>query len=186
MYNQVVSLRNEFAAADDPSAFLLRTSSETPFYDGFVLKSKMQVSASDTIQKLKENEIYGPYLDGGNYVLAKMLAKRSVPDSVKSRHILIKFSDRGKPVLEDSVAKKRIDSIVNAIRGGASFDSMVVKYSDDQGSRDKKGEYEFASLQMGNLSKEFADVVFYGAVGDKKTVRAENATVRRIPLYRSY
>jgi peptidyl-prolyl cis-trans isomerase D len=175
VYNQVVSLKNEFASAEDPAAFLVRTSSETPYYDGFVLRSKMQVAAADTIQKLKEKEIYGPYLDGGSYVLAKMIAKRNVPDSVKSRHILIKFSDRGTPVLEDSVAKKRIDSVVNAIRNGANFDSMVVKYSDDAGSKDKKGEYEFSSLQIGNLSKEFADVVFYGAVGDKKTVRVENA-----------
>ena len=175
VYNQVVSLKEEFAAATDPTAFLLRTSSETPFYDAFVLKSKMQVAAADTIQQLSENEIYGPYLDGGNYVLAKMIAKRSVPDSVKSRHILIKFSDRGRPILEDSVAKKRIDSIVNAIRNGASFDSMVVKFSDDEGSRDKKGEYDFSSLQIGNISKEFGDVIFYGNAGDKKTVRVENA-----------
>ena len=108
-------------------------------------------------------------------MLAKMIAKRSVPDSVKSRHILIKFSDRGRPILEDSVAKKRIDSIVNAIRNGASFDSMVVKFSDDEGSRDKKGEYDFSSLQIGNISKEFGDVIFYGNAGDKKTVRVENA-----------
>lgn len=175
VYNQIVTLKNEFATAEDPSAFLVRTSSETPFYDGFVLKSKMQVAAADTIQQLKENEIYGPYLDGGNYVVAKMLAKRSVPDSVKSRHILVKFSDRGRPIIEDSAAKKRIDSIVSAIRGGASFDSMVVKYSDDPGSKEKNGEYEFSSLQIGNLSKEFAETVFYGNAGDKKTVRVENA-----------
>ncbi len=175
VYNQVVSLKEEFAAATDPTAFLVRTSSETPFYDAFVLKSKMQVSATDTIQKLTENEIYGPYLDGGNYVLAKMIAKRSVPDSIKSRHILIKFSERGKPIREDSAAKKLIDSIVTAIRGGANFDSMVVKFSEDEGSKEKKGEYDFSSLQIGNLSKEFADVVFYGNAGDKKTVRVENA-----------
>lgn len=175
VYNQVVSLKNEFATATDPAAFLLRTSSETPFYDAFVLKSKMQVSATDTIQKLSENEIYGPYLDGGNYVLAKMIAKRSVPDSVKSRHILIKFADKGRPIREDSAAKKLIDSIVTVIRSGASFDSMVVKFSEDEGSKDKKGEYDFSSLQIGNISKEFADVIFYGNAGDKKTVRVENA-----------
>lgn len=175
VYNQIVALKNEFATTEDPASFLVRTSSETPFFDGYVLKSKMQVAAADTIQRLKINEIYGPYLDGGTYVMAKMLGERSVPDSVKSRHILIKFSDRGRPVLEDSVAKKRIDSIVNAIRAGASFDSMVVKFSDDPGSKDKQGIYEFSSLQMGNLSKEFADVIFYGNAGDKKTVRVENS-----------
>lgn len=173
---QIAALKNEFASTEDPAAFLVRNNSETPFFDGFVLKSKMQVADTDSIQKLKDGEIYGPYIDGGNYVLAKMIAKRNLPDSVKSRHILIKFSDKGTPVLDDSTAKRRIDSIVNAIRNGASFDSMVVKYSDDPGSMDKKGEYEFSSLQMGNLSKEFADVIFYGVTGDKKTVKVDNAS----------
>ena len=173
--NQVNNLKAEFASDGDPAAFLVRNGSETPFYDGFVLKSKMQVAATDTIQKLKEGEIFGPYLDGGNYVVAKMISKKNLPDSVKSRHILIKFSERGAPIIDDSTAKKRIDSIVNQLRNGASFDSLVVKLSDDAGSKDKQGIYEFSSLQMGNLSKEFADVIFYGAVGDKKTVRVENA-----------
>jgi peptidyl-prolyl cis-trans isomerase D len=174
IYNQLSALKNDFATAEDQPAFLVRNSSETPYFDGYVLKSKIQVAASDTIQKLKDGEVYGPYLDGGNYVLAKMIGKKTLPDSVKVRHILIKISDRGAPVLDDSTAKKRIDSIVTAIRNGASFDSMVVKYSDDQGSKDKKGEYEFSSLQLGNLSKEFAEVIFYGATGDKKTVKVEN------------
>jgi peptidyl-prolyl cis-trans isomerase D len=52
---------------------------------------------------------------------------------------------------------------------------MVVKFSEDEGSKDKKGEYDFSSLQIGNISKEFADVIFYGNAGDKKTVRVENA-----------
>jgi peptidyl-prolyl cis-trans isomerase D len=176
VYNQVIALKTEFLTTTDPAAFLVRNGTETPFYEGFVLKSKMQVAATDTIQKLKEGEVFGPYLDGGNYVLAKMITKRNLPDSVKSRHILVKFSERGAPIIDDSTAKKRIDSIVNAIRNGASFDSMVVKFSDDAGSKDKKGIYEFASLQMGNLSKEFAEAIFYGAVGDKKTVRVENAS----------
>ena len=98
-----------------------------------------------------------------------------MPDSVKVRHILIKTADQGKPTIPDSVAKKRMDSVTNAIKGGANFDSMVVSYSDDQGSKDKGGEYDFASAQFGQISKEFAEVAFYGSVGDKKTVKVENS-----------
>jgi peptidyl-prolyl cis-trans isomerase D len=74
----------------------------------------------------------------------------------------------------DSAAKKLIDSIEAAIKGGANFDSMVVKYSDDAGSKEKKGEYEFTSMQFSNLSKEFAEVIFYGNTGDKKVVKVSN------------
>ena len=174
-YNQVNALKGELATTQDIESFIIRSGSERPYYDGFILKSKMQAGNVDTIQALPEGAIYGPFLDGSEYVIAKMVAKRQMADSVKVRHILIKFADQGRPVLEDSVAKKRIDSIVAAINAGANFDSMVVKFTDDAGSKDKKGEYDFASIQFGNLSREFAEVAFYGKVGDKKTVRVENA-----------
>lgn len=175
VYNQVVALKNEFTSTEDPAAFLIRNGSETPFFEGYILKSKMQISAADTIQSLSNGAVYGPYQDAGNYALAKMIDKRNVPDSVKVRHILIKFAEAGRPVIEDSVAKKRIDSIVSEINKGASFDSMVVRFSDDAGSKDKGGEYEFSSVQFGNISKEFAETIFYGNAGDKKTVRVENS-----------
>jgi peptidyl-prolyl cis-trans isomerase D len=171
---QVNAVKNEFATTTDLSSFMIRNGSETPYNDAFELKSKLQSQHADTIAALAEGQVAGPFVENGNYVLVKMLGKRSLPDSVKVRHILIKTAEAGKPVLADSVAKKRMDSIVNAIKGGASFNDMVLKYSDDQGSKDKGGEYEFAYSQYPQLSKEFADVAFYGNAGDKKTVKVEN------------
>jgi len=52
---------------------------------------------------------------------------------------------------------------------------MVVQYSDDQGSKQTGGEYEFSSSQFSGLSREFAEVAFYGNAGDKKVVKVENA-----------
>jgi peptidyl-prolyl cis-trans isomerase D len=138
------------------------------------LSSHLQMANADTLRKLADGQVFGPYLDGPNYTLAKMIGRRSMPDSVKCRHILIKMKDQQGQSRTDSAAKKLIDSIETAIRGGASFDSMVVKYSDDAGSKDKQGEYEFTSMQFSNLSKEFAEVIFYGNTGDKKVVKVEN------------
>jgi peptidyl-prolyl cis-trans isomerase D len=107
-------------------------------------------------------------------VLVKMMDKRNVPDSVKVRHILIKTGDPGKPLLADSIAKKRIDSIATAAKNGANFNDLVVKYSDDPGSKDKGGEYEFPFSSFAQLSREFAEVAFYGNVGDKKVVKVDN------------
>lgn len=178
--NQINELKNEFATTTEPESFLVRNVSETPYFDGYVQRSKLQVPNADTLIGLSEGQVYGPYIDGSNYVLAKMIGKRSIPDSVKVRHILIKYADQGMPTLPDSVAKKRIDSIVTAINRGASFDSMVVKFSDDQGSVEQGGVYEFTSMQFANLSKEFAEVAFYGNAGDKKVVKVDN------PSYSGY
>lgn len=51
---------------------------------------------------------------------------------------------------------------------------MVQQYSDDQGSKNTGGEYDFTSSQFPNLSREFAEVAFYGNTGDKKVVKVEN------------
>ncbi|HTE28111.1 peptidylprolyl isomerase [Flavitalea sp.] len=176
IFSQVAALKNDFAAATDLPAFMMGNGSETEFYDGYIQKSKMQVVNADTLRTLADGQIYGPYLDGGNYVIAKMIGKRIVPDSVKVRHILIKVAEpQTGAIRTDSAAKKLIDSIVTAINSGASFDSMVVKLSEDEGSKNTGGVYEFASTQFGDLSKEFSEAAFYGNAGDKKTVRVENS-----------
>jgi peptidyl-prolyl cis-trans isomerase D len=172
--SQVNNLKSEFAAAADPEGYLLKAGSETPYFNGYTLGSKIQVANADTIKKLAVGQIYGPYVDGAKYTLAKMIETRTMPDSVKVRHILIKTAEKGQAILPDSIAKKRIDSIAAAAQGGADFNALVQKYSDDPGSKGTKGEYDFASSQFANLSKEFAEVAFYGNTGDKKTVKVEN------------
>lgn len=173
---QVEALKNEFSSTNDISAFLIRNGSETAYTDAFVPKSKLQTQNAELLSGLSEGEVAGPFLEGGNYVLTRMMGKRNMPDSVKVRHILIKTGEQGRQILPDTVAKRRIDSVVAAIRGGANFNDMVIKYSDDQGSKDKGGEYEFTSSQFSGISKEFAEVAFYGVTGDKKTVKVDNPT----------
>ena len=174
--SQVSALKDEFATSTDVSAFMIRNGSETTYQDAFVLQSKLRTDNLDSLVGLKEGEVAGPYLENGNYVLAKMMEKRTMPDSVKVRHILIKTADQGRPTLPDSVAKQRIDSIATAIRNGANFNLMVLQYSDDEGSKQTGGEYDFTSSQFPNLSREFAEVAFYGKAGDKKTVKVDNPT----------
>ncbi len=171
--SEVVKLKDAFVTATDAAQFLTANNSATPYYDGYVLKSTMQVPNADTIRSLSVGAVYGPYVDGSNYVLAKMIAKREMPDSVKCRHILIGTVDpqSGTPLLADSVAKVKADSIAKAVAGGADFAALVTKYSTDMGSKDKAGEYEFTSQQFGSLAKEFAEFIFYNGKGSKQVVK---------------
>ncbi len=86
-----------------------------------ITKNNFKDTYADTLMQLPPGQVYGPYVDNGEYVLAKIVGKRTVPDSAKVRHILIKTQDQGKDVLPDSIAKRRIDSIAAAIQGGASI-----------------------------------------------------------------
>ncbi|MBC7890238.1 MAG: SurA N-terminal domain-containing protein [Ferruginibacter sp.] len=168
-------LKTPFQADTNAKAFIARNMSSINYYDGFTLKSKLAMAQKDSIAALSTGNVFGPYLDGGNFVLAKMVGIRQMPDSVKTRHILVGTKDpqTGQPLLEDSIAKKRIDSIATAIKGGADFNAMVIQYSDDKGSKEKKGEYDFSSAQFGTLAKEFSETIFYGNTGDKKVVHTD-------------
>ncbi|MGI8950379.1 MAG: peptidylprolyl isomerase [Chitinophagaceae bacterium] len=174
--NQVNSLKQQFAATDTSSvkSFLSTKGSAIPYDESYVTQKNLKPPFADSILRLADGQVFGPYVDQQNYVIAKMMGRRMMPDSVKVRHILIKTEDKSQPVLPDSIANKRIDSIAAAIQHGANFDSMVQKYSDDAGSKATHGEYTFSSTQFSGISKEFAEVAFYGKTGDKKIVKVSN------------
>ncbi|HTS44663.1 MAG TPA: peptidylprolyl isomerase [Puia sp.] len=173
VWQQLINLKPEFASTNDVEQFISRNMSEVGYYDSYVLKSKIQVPHKDSIIALPKGALYGPYLDAGNYVIAKKVDEKTVPDSIKCRHILIKVADKEKgQIRDDSTAKKLIDSIANAIKGGADFNQLVLQYSEDEGSRNNKGEYNFSSTN--SLVKPFYETVFYYPVGTKKVVKAES------------
>ena len=169
------NLKTTFIADTNAKAFLARNMSAIKFDDSYIAKSKLTMSQKDTIAALSNGVVFGPYLDGKNIVLAKMIGSRQLPDSAKCRHILIatRNAQTGEQILSDSVAKKRIDSIEAAIKGGEDFNKMVLQYSDDAGSKDKKGEYDFSSFPFNSIAREFAETIFYGKTGDKKVVKTD-------------
>lgn len=171
----VNNLKSAFIADTNAKNFVAKNMSALKFEDSYTAKSKLTMSQKDSIAALPNGAVFGPYLDGRNFVLAKMIGSRQLPDSVKCRHILIatKNPQTGEPVLSDSIAKNRIDSIEIAIKGGEDFNKMVLQYSDDEGSKDKKGEYDFPSTEFNRLAKEFSETIFYGTTGDKKIVKTD-------------
>ena len=176
---QLEDRKAEFAAEPDPAKFISAKGGTMEYFDGYNGKSLIQVPAKDSIFSLAKNAVYGPYLDQHSYVLAKLIDSRSMPDSVKARHILIQTYDpqNRQQLLDDSVAKKRIDSIELAIKGGARFDSLAVKYSTDQSSSLKGGLLANPDnpatnyFTYGRMVKEFNDFSFEGKKGEKKVVK---------------
>lgn len=174
---QVVEKKEPFLNSPDPGQFVTSNNSVVAYYDAYVLKSTLQVPNADTIRSLPVGAVYGPYLDGGTYVLAKMIAKRELPDSVKCRHILVATMDQqtGQAIRTDSAASALMDSIKNAVAGGAAWADLVQKYNpQSDGSRQTNGEMTFSArdMQAPNFAKEFAQfILFDGKKGEKKVVK---------------
>ena len=171
--SQLDLLREEFFTTADAKAFVTRNNTANTFFDGYVLKSRLQMSAKDDIIAMPVGSVIGPYIDGNTYTMAKKLDVRSLPDTVKCRHILIGIADprTGQLRRDDSTARRKADSIFSAIKSGADFGMMATQFSEDEGSKMNKGEYTFSSVDITNLAKEFGDFILYKPTGAREIVK---------------
>ncbi len=168
----VEGLKASFSTDTSAKNFIARNTSAVDFTDEYLPLSRIQSSVKDSIVKQGLNVVTGPYVDGSNYSIAKVLGTKPLPDSVKARHILIALNDRetGKPIMADSVGKKLADSILTAVKGGADFGVLALKYSTD-GSKDKGGD--LGTFGFGQMVPEFNDFCFSKPVGSKDVVKTQ-------------
>lgn len=171
--NQVKSYKNDFAATTDAKGYVAKIGSDIAFYDSYFSRTKLQQTYKDSLTKLPVGGIYGPYQDGNSYIMAKMVGVKNWPDSVTVRHILIGTVNpqSGTVLRADSSAQKLADSIATAVKGGADFATLCVKYSDDGGSKEKGGVYPF--FAQGQMVIPFNDYCFDHPVGSKSVVKTD-------------
>ncbi|MDF2191026.1 peptidylprolyl isomerase [Paraflavitalea sp. CAU 1676] len=174
--DRVEKLKDSFATISDIKSFLLRENSQAPYYASNITRKEIKIEKIDSIAKTPVGGVYGPYLDGNSYALARMVSVKQWPDTVKVRHILVATHTRDQrsgefvPVRLDSTAKRIVDSVEGAIRNGANFDTLCAKYSDD-GNKDQGGVYD--NLVTGRMTEEFNNFIFDRPTGSKGVVKTE-------------
>ncbi|MBC7948139.1 MAG: SurA N-terminal domain-containing protein [Chitinophagaceae bacterium] len=172
--NRIMGLRAEFDTTKEVKKFLEKQGAQ--MYDGYITGSQIQIPVKDSIFRLPIGGVYGPYIDANNYALGKLLGARTIPDTVKARHILISLERRDPQsgeILEQrdsATARRLIDSVQRLVRNGANFDSLVVAISEDGGSKTKGGVYDVPS---GQFVSEFNDFIFTNPTGSKGVVKTE-------------
>ena len=142
--------------------------SEQGFRDFYFTKKSFQSPYADSILNLPVGAVYGPYLENSAYLLVKVLEHRTMADSVKAQHILIQPSQK----MDDSAAHKLADSLLAAIQtGGASFDTLALKYSVDNQNNQKGGDLGY--FAYGSMVPEFNEFAFMNNTGDMKVVKTQ-------------
>jgi len=173
VFQALQSLKQEFIITDDAASFVNRNASALPFADAYFSKERIQIAQKDSIIAAGLGSVYGPYVDGDSYVMSRVMSIKTLPDSVKARHILISLVDGAsqQPIMSDSMGKVKIDSIENAIKGGASFANMATQYSSDPGSAAKGGDLGY--FASGMMVKEFNDFCFEKPKGSMGVVKSQ-------------
>jgi len=152
----------------------INTYSDVKYNDNFVSKNTLPATVQDSIFKLGVGQYYGPYKDNGMFKISKVVAEKTIPDSVKVRHILIPFvgaqSAQPDVTQTEAEAKKTADSVLAVVKANKSkFPELVTALSSDQGSVEKGGEYDFHPYNT--MVPEFNDFEFEGKTGDLGVVK---------------
>jgi peptidyl-prolyl cis-trans isomerase D len=166
-------MKDDFATTKDNESFVnSRSDVMNSYTSAYYNKRTLTSRNADTILNLPVGVVYGPYYENDGYNLVKVTDRKTLPDSTKVRHILVKTKEQGNDVRTDSAASMRMDSALAMLKGGMPFDSVVKMFTDDDPS--KGGEYTFTLRDRPNLSKEFADFAFEGKAGETKKVKVSN------------
>ncbi|MBK8710624.1 MAG: SurA N-terminal domain-containing protein [Niastella sp.] len=165
-------LKPQFEADTNAKAFIARNTSVIEYSDEYLPVAKAPIKDLDSVLKYPIGTVVGPFVENGDYILAKVLGTKQMPDSVHARHILIATADRnGQQLMDDSTAHRKADSILAAIKGGADFGKLALQYPDDAGSAVKGGD--LGTFGYGTMVPEFNEFTFTKPVGSLDIVKTQ-------------
>jgi len=106
----------------------------------------------------KQGDVIGPItLQSGTFIYKVDSLRSGVNELVKASHILIKFGSN-----KDS-AKAFASQVLARAKKGEDFAALALEYSQDPGSKDRGGEYDY--FPKGQMVKPFEDACFNNAPG---------------------
>jgi peptidyl-prolyl cis-trans isomerase D len=153
-----------FRTAANDSLFV-QINSETKAPLVYQRKGQLDPALDSVMFNATPGFIYGPYVAGGSYKVAKLVDSRVGPDSVSARHIL--FSTAAG--VDKAMAKA--DSVKKLIEGGRPFAEFAKNFSEDKASGEKGGD--LGTFGRGAMVPVFEETAFNGKPGDLKIVTSQ-------------
>ena len=169
---ELSTLAADFAASSDDSSFAAANSDvfATP---SLRPESSINPIVLEAIQGMTAGFVGGPIQDGDSYRLVKVMSRAALPDSARAKHILIAYagSERSSAQRSYQEAKELADSLLAAIKSGASFAAASEALSSDVVAASKGGDLGW--FQPGMMTPAFEQFCFERRTGSFDLVETE-------------
>ncbi|NND95391.1 MAG: hypothetical protein HKN45_11035 [Flavobacteriales bacterium] len=159
----IKTFTEEFKNATNDSVFSIVNSDSKSYSVFSYTAADLDSTQAEEVFAAQIGDVVGPYEDPSTIKLLKVIGDDEKEEATV-RHILIK-SDAS----NDEEMKTRADSVLRAIKRGADFEALVTKYSDDPGSVQNGGKYEW--FPKGQMVPEFENFSFDEPIGAKGVVK---------------
>ena len=168
-----------FADVTDIAAYV-NDKSDVNYQDKFKFRSDLPVAVSDTLLKSDIGSIYGPYKDAESYKLSKVIAKTTLPDSVKTSYILVPFKGslaaNAQTTKTKEEARKTIDSLFSLVRNDKDKFTEVADTINTDATRGKGGDLgwiKYSNISDDVFDRDFSDFMFFNKTGDIDVVETK-------------
>ena len=162
----IEEVTEEFKTTEDDSAFVAYNPDEASFEPLYYGKADISSSVDSTLFYAEIGAVIGPIEEEEAFVVTKLTDIKMLPDSVKARHILLKYTQTA----VDTTLEGKLDSIKTLIENGGSFARLAEENSEDIGSAVKGGDLGW--FKEGVMVPPFNDACFNGKVGDLTIVQS--------------
>lgn len=169
---ELSALQADFAASTDDSAFAATNSDE------FAVPSLRAENAIDpavleVVQGMPVGFVSAPIEEASAFRVVKVMSRATLPDSARAKHILIAYAGAQRSNAQRSYqdAKELADSLLMAIKGGASFASVSENFSSDVVAASKGGDLGW--FKPGSMTPAFDAFCFERKAGTFDLVETE-------------
>jgi len=130
----------------------------------YITAGLLPFSFEDAMYKTNAGEVYPEAVETryGSHLIKITERGPRIP-KIKASHILIGYFNPGGE-MDSAAALVTVDSLVAELKAGANFEEMVLKYSDDTGTKNKAGDLGFFERRM--MVKEFDETAFKMEIGE--------------------
>ena len=153
--DEATKIASDFKTVADDSLYAATNTEGTSPYSKYTIAT-LPASLSNDKASLQTGNVNGPFLDGGNYKIMKVVKIGSdTTYAAKASHILIKWENEtaeGKKAAKDKAKK-----ILNDIKAGAKFADKAREFGTD-GTASKGGDLGW--FTSGQMVKPFQKAVF--------------------------
>ena len=161
-----------FSQTDNVKDFIAEYS-ELPYVETYQTKAQLGTYAN-TLFNLKEGEVFGPYKDGSQFKLTRMM-DFDRGGSVKARHILLAYEGSKNAASQvtrtKEEARREAYRVLRLIRAKDSdFAELARTYSDGP-SKNRGGDLGF--FKRGDMVEAFNNFVFAKPIGSRGVVETD-------------
>jgi peptidylprolyl isomerase/peptidyl-prolyl cis-trans isomerase D len=141
------------------------SNSDIPFADKLFLPVDLPSGVFDSISKLKENAIYGPFRDDDYFKLIKLIKKENLR-SAKSSHILIAYEGATRAIPTVKRTKEEAEAFAKTLLKKVNKNNFadLAKENSNGSSASKGGDIGWFK-NNGGLAEEFNDYIFSNRIG---------------------